>query len=279
MTVTSLSEALQPYSAVVVTGGSSGIGKSFIELGRKVRPELRFCNLSRRSPGEKNPSNAEIFLNHISCDLADPAQLARAAGEVHAWLARLAPSGEILLINNSGIGAFGPFPECDLHRELGMIDLNVRAVVDLTGRLLPVLRGRGGAIMNVASTVAFQPTALAATYGATKAFVLHWTVALNEELRGTRVRALAVCPGTTRTDFFRRAGVGEGRAGAFAMSSEAVVEQAYRALGARRAIVVPGWRNRVLTFFGAHVPKPFAAKLSARVLRRPRLEAGRGAAP
>jgi hypothetical protein len=149
-----------------------------------------------------------------------------------------------------------------------MIDVNVRAVVHLTGLLLPLLHQRGGTIMTIASTVAFQPTPFAATYGATKAFVLHWTVALNEELRGTSVNAIAVCPGTTSTAFFSRAGsanqavdVGSG------MAPEAVVTCAFRALGRRRAQVVPGLGNKAYTFVGARLPKPLAARVAAKILR------------
>lgn len=265
----SLSEALEPFSAVVLTGGSSGIGKSFIELAAKVHARLVFCNLSRRSPPENIFPNAEKRLNHFSCDLRRPAEIGRAADEVGAWLARRAPEGRILLINNSGIGAFGRFPEPNLARELEVIDVNVRALVQLTGLLLPQLKARGGAILNVASTVAFQPTPFAATYGASKAFVLHWTIALNEELRGTGVRALAVCPGTTRTDFFRAAGAGEGGvAESFAMTSEEVAGAALRALATRRGLLVPGWKNKVMTFFGARVSKAFAARIAGKVLGR-----------
>jgi short-subunit dehydrogenase len=277
--VPSPSEALQPFSAVVLTGGSSGIGKSFIELGQKLRPELIFCNLSRRPPDKNISPNAEKSLNHFSCDLSVAAEVERAAGEVHGLLTRAAPKGEILLINNSGIGAFGRFPEPDLEHELRMVDLNVRAVVQLTGLLLPLLRARGGAVMNIASTVAFQPTAFCATYGATKAFILNWTVALNEEFRGSKVRAIAVCPGTTRTDFFRRAGVGMGSAEAFAMSSEAVVTEAFHALGQRKPLVVTGWKNKLLAFAGARASKAFAAKMSAKVLARTRLGSKEKGAP
>lgn len=275
--VPSRSKALQPFSAVVLTGGSSGIGKSFIELGQKLKPELVFCNLSRHAPPENIFPNARFSLNHIGCDLSRASEVERGAGEVRDFLARKVPMGQILLINNSGIGAFGRFPEPNLAHELQMIDVNVRAVVHFTGLLLPLLLARGGAIVNIASTVAFQPTALAATYGATKAFVLNWTIALNEELRGTKLRALAVCPGTTRTDFFRRAGAGgAGRAAGLAMSSEAVVEEALLALGARRAQVVTGWKNKVLTFLGAKVPKPLAARISGRILARLRGKAETG---
>ena len=149
-----------------------------------------------------------------------------------------------------------------------MIDVNVRALVQFTGLLLPTLRAHGGAIINVASTVAFQPTPGCATYGATKAFVLNWSVALNEELRGSGVRTLAVCPGTTRTDFFQRAGVGGAERAPFAMTSEAVAEIALRALAAKRVQVVTGWRNKVLTFAGAKSPRWLAAKVSGTVIAR-----------
>lgn len=263
----SLREALQPFSAVVVTGGSSGIGKSFIKLSATVHPALRFCNLSRRPPPENIFPNAQNLLNHFSCDLSRAAEVERAAAHVAAWLGE-APAGQVLLINNSGIGAFGRFPEPSLAGELTMIDLNVRAVVQLTGLLLPLLRERGGAIMNLASTVAFQPTAGAATYGATKAFVLNWTVALNEELRGSRLRAIAVCPGTTATEFFTRAGVGDAGRAPFSMTSDAVAELGLRALASGRSQTVTGWRNKVMTFVGARVPKPLAARISAKILAR-----------
>lgn len=267
--VPSLSEALQPFSAVIVTGGSSGIGKSFIELGQRLRPELIFCNLSRRAPDENISPNSGKKLNHFPCDLSQPAEIDGAVTALQAALEREAPTGEVLLINNSGFGTFGAFPKLDLQRELEMIDLNVRAVVHLTGRLLPLLHRRGGAIMNIASTVAFQPTAFAATYGATKAFVLHWTLALNEELRGSRVRAIAVCPGTTRTDFFATAGANHGSAAApFSMAAEKVVTTAFRALAARRSQVVPGFFNKLYTFAGAKLPKPLATRITRKVLAR-----------
>ncbi len=209
-------------------------------------------------------------MNHFPCDLSRAGDVERVAAEVAAFLGRNAPAGRLLLINNSGIGAFGPFPEPNLSRELEMIDVNVRAVVQLTGVLFPLLRERGGVIINIASTVAYQPTPFAATYGATKAFILNWTIALNEELRGTSLRALAVCPGTTRTEFFREAGARGADAAPFAMTSEEVATIALRALAAGRTQVVTGWKNKVMTFAGAKVSKPFAARVSGAILKRMR---------
>src|SRR5476651_1050441 len=93
------SEALSSFSAVVITGGSSGIGKSFIELMGKLKPDLRFCNLSRRDPGIINFGKR---LNHFPCDLSRGAEVGRVAREVEAWLRREVPAGRLLLINNSG---------------------------------------------------------------------------------------------------------------------------------------------------------------------------------
>lgn len=265
----SLSEVLEPFSAVVLTGGSSGIGKSFIKLGQTLKPRLIFCNLSRREPEEKTSESRELILNHFSCDLSQPTAVAETVPRVVRFLEREVPGGRILLINNSGFGAFGAFPELNLSRQLEMIDVNVRALVQVTGLMLPLLQVRGGAIMNIASTVAFQPTPYTATYGASKAFVLHWTLALNEELRGTTVRALAVCPGTTKTDFFRTAGLGSGAMmESVAMTTDEVVTSAFRALGAGRAQVVPGLINKLYTFAGSKLPKPLAARVARAIMQR-----------
>jgi short-subunit dehydrogenase len=269
--VPSLSEALQPFSAVILTGGSSGIGKSFIQLGSKLKPDLIFCNLSRRPPPENISAYAGKNLNHFSCDLSRASEIEEASAALQSFLGADVPTGRLLLINNSGFGAFGAVNEIGSARQLEMIDVNVRAVVHLTGLLLPLLHRRGGTIMNIASTVAFQPTPFAATYGATKAFVLNWTVALNEEMRGTQVNAIAVCPGTTSTNFFSRAGssnqpvhVGVG------MTPDAVVTSAFRALGLRRSQIVPGLGNKAYTFAASRLPKPVAARIAGKILGRRR---------
>jgi short-subunit dehydrogenase len=244
------------------------MGKSFIELAGTLKPDLWFCNLSRRPPAVSIfPNSAERIL-HFFCDLSHPAEVERAAKAVEERL-RAAPGGQILLVNNSGFGSFDRFERLDLNRELTMIDVNVRAVVDLTGRLLPLLRERGGAIMNIASTVAFLPTPFAATYGASKAFVLHWTIALGEELRGSSVRAIAVCPGTTSTDFFRVAGARDDtRYARRGMRPDRVIDIALRALGAGRSVIVPGLGNKVYALGGSHLPKQWAAWIAGRVLAR-----------
>jgi len=235
----------------------------------KLHADLVFCNLSRRDPGIINLGKR---LNHFPCDLSRADEVARAAGEVEAFLRREVPAGRVLLINNSGFGAYGRFPEPNLAHQLEMLDVNVRALVQLTGLLLPLLRERGGVVMNVASTAAFQPTAFMATYGASKTFVLHWSLALNEELRGSGVRTLAVCPGATSTEFHRRAGLQKGSvAASLSMTVDEVVMISLRALAAGRSQVVPGWKNK-LTALAGLLPKPLAARVAAKVVARFRLK-------
>ena len=261
---------MSPFSAVVVTGGSSGLGKSFIEHIVKLNPRIVFCNLSRRIP---NINVTQLNLRHFPCDLSERAVVGRVAGEVLDFLNREVPAGRVMLINNSGFGSYGSFPEPNLEHQLGMVDVNVSAVLQLTGLLLPLLKARGGAILNVASTAAFQPTTYMATYGATKAFLLHWSLALNEELRGSGVRALAVCPGPTATEFSLRAGMQFGSAPELiSMTCDQVVGASLRALAAGRAQVVTGWKNKLLVMMSARVPKPLAARGSTLVLAKFRLK-------
>lgn len=268
--MTPLNEVLKDFTTVIVTGGSSGIGKSFIERCGALSPSLQVCNLSRRAPVI---NIGELKLRHFPCDLSQTAMLKETATLLEEFLEREIPTGRVLLLNNSGFGAYGYFPEPGVKELTEMIDVNVRAVVELTGRLLPLIKRRGGVIVTVASTAAFQPTAYMAAYGATKAFVQHWSLALNEELRGSGVRTLALCPGPTATEFFRRAGLAEGSvADALSMTCDEVVTAMLKAIAAGRSQVVPGWKNKVSTFLVSKLPKPLAARIAAVVLARFRMK-------
>jgi short-subunit dehydrogenase len=150
-----------------------------------------------------------------------------------------------------------------------MLEVNMAGPVALTHHLLPALRERGADIVNVASTAAFLPMVYSAAYAASKAFVLHWSLALGEELRGTNIHVLAVCPGTTRTDFFRRAGFAEATLqGRFMQTADEVVAEAMTALGDRKVQVITGWKNRVMIRLATLLPKPLVTKVAGRILRR-----------
>jgi uncharacterized protein len=154
-----------------------------------------------------------------------------------------------VLVNNAGYGQAGALTSSPLETQLGMIDLNVRALVELTHLLWDgmVARRRGG-VLNVASTAAFQPGPLMAVYYASKAFVLSFSEALWEEARGTGLRVSCLCPGPTASGFRDRAGTGKTRlaSASAVMPSMPVAEQGYRGWQANRRVVIPGARNRLL---------------------------------
>ena len=265
-------EYFSRIAVVIITGGSSGIGYSIIKTILNINPNLILCNLSRSKP--------EIFLgkngSHYPVDLCDSQALAETVQAIKKRI-REAPKGELLLVNNSGFGDYGRFSDLETSKQLSMIDLNVRAVVDMTSRLLPQMLNRGGTIVNVASIAAFQPTPFLATYGATKAFVRNWSLALSEDLRGTKVRALVVCPGPTRSNFFKAAGfknppMRKGGALSLDMTCEEVAEQTLSAVAQNRPLVVNGWKNSCIALFCSKMPLLAINRIGAFILRKMRLE-------
>lgn len=273
MRMEAVDKMLKSFSALIITGGSSGIGKSFVEHASIVHPDLVIFNLSRRFPDAFVPAsvaeNLKHRLRHFPCDLTKREQIEQATAWVEAQLNREVPVGRVMLVNNSGYGTYGPFYEPNLARHLEMLDLNMRAPVELTGRLLPLLKARGGAIINVASTAAFQPTVGMATYGATKAFLLHWSLALAHELRPAGIRVLALCPGPTRTRFFANAGLERPIIpGGLGQSSEEVVRTALQALASGKSLVVSGWSNKIGAALSSLLPKTWATRITAFVIAR-----------
>jgi uncharacterized protein len=187
----------------VITGASGGLGRAFArELVTRGRPVMIVARrreeldlLAREI--EAGGGRAEV----VVADLVAPDGI----DTVLSAAARV--GGADILVNNAGFGTFGPLLAHSPARDLDEVALNIGAVVALTRALLPGMVERGrGQIVNVASMLSFMPTPYFAVYGATKAFVLHFTEALAEELRGTGVRAVAVCPGVIDTQFFHAAG-------------------------------------------------------------------------
>jgi short-subunit dehydrogenase len=248
----------------VVTGASMGIGEAFAgalaERGYDLALVARSGPVLERIAGRLRDvygGRVEVFV----ADLADAAEVSRVAGEIEARLAHVD-----LLVNNAGFGAHGPFESIDAQREVGQIRVNIEALVALTNRFAPAMlaRGRGG-IINVASTAAFQPVPYMAVYAATKAFVLSFTEALAAEFRRRGVRALVLCPGATRTNFFVTAG--EGAQLGQMRTSEAVVQTALRAYDRGASYVVDGPLNRILAFSPRFMPRPAIARIAALMMK------------
>jgi len=262
-------ECLASFGAVVITGASSGIGEEFVRTIHNLNPKAKIFNLSRSSPSILT----EIAqLRHCPADLSSAAGQEAAARGAEQWLDAEGAGGKILLLNNSGFGSYGPFPAPNEARTLAMVDLNMRAPVMLTARLLPKLLVRGGAVVNLASTAAFQPTPLFSVYGATKAFVLNWSLGLWRELLGTNVHVLCVCPGPTSTNFFRGAGFTEAPLpGNFGQTSPQVVAESLRALANRKPLVVCGWSNKITATLSSCLPRVWVTRIVHRMMQKMRL--------
>lgn len=255
------------HSTCLVTGASSGIGS---DVARSLARRGHGVTLAARRAERLEELAAELRDQHgvrvevVEADLGEKASRER----MLARLSELQLTVEVL-VNNAGFGSGGLFYELDAEREAEMVRLNVEAVVSLCGRYVPEMVRRGrGAVLNMASTAAFQPLPRQATYGATKAFVLSFTDALHAELAGSGVTATALCPGPVRTEFADTAGIGEEAEGlpdVFWAESSDVAEQGVRGLGRDRRVVVPGMLNRAGALGGQHVPRSLLLKLAGRL--------------
>ncbi len=267
-TAQTVPQCLARFGAVVITGASSGIGEEFVSAIHSINPNAKFFNLSRTPP---KPDLGGGRLTHCAADLSTAAGQESALAQIEKWLDAGGGVGEILLLNNSGFGTYGVFPNPGIERTLAMVDLNMRAPVNLTARLLPRLQARGGAVINVASTAAFQPMPLFAVYAATKSFVLNWSLGLWRELLDTKVHVLCVCPGPTSTNFFRGAGFTESPMPiAYGQTSPQVVAATFRALAARKPLVVSGWSNKIGAILSSRLPRVWITRISFLIMKKMR---------
>jgi uncharacterized protein len=241
---------------VLVTGASAGIGIDLAECFARDGYNLVLAARTEsalRLVADRLASAYGITATAIAADLGLIGGGRRLADEV----ASKGLSVDVL-VNNAGYGHAGAFNGSDAAVQLGMIDLNDRALVELTHIYWPaMLAHRRGGVLNVASTAAFQPGPLMAIYYASKAFVLSFSEALWEEARGTGVKVSCLCPGPTVSKFRERAGTGKTRLSKTGapMASMTVARMGYDAWQANQRVVITGLRNRVGASFGRFMPR------------------------
>jgi uncharacterized protein len=240
----------------LVTGASMGIGVDLAECFAKDGYDLILAARSEAALKEVAVRLADKYKIKATPIVADLGQVGGGktlAGEI----ASRGLSVDVL-VNNAGYGTAGAFNGSDEADQLGMIDLNVRALVELTHIYWPqMLAKKRGGVLNVASTAAFQPGPLMAIYYASKAFVLSFSEALWKEAEKTGVHVSCLCPGPTTSNFRARAGTGKtrlSRAGA-PMSSMSVARLGYRGFQRNRRVVITGARNRLLAGLGPFLPR------------------------
>lgn len=240
----------------LVTGASSGIGRSLAERLAAAGYDLVLVARRAELLDELAATLApRVAVETVVADLTDreaPARIVEALGA----------RGADVLVNNAGGGWIGRFDEAPLSRQLEIVDLNVRALVELTHRLLPGMEARRwGRIVQIASVAGYLPGPLASVYYASKAFVVRHSEALRHELAGTGVAVTLVCPGPVATEFQRSSGV-RGEVGAkVAMSADEVAAAAIDGMTTGRFLVVPGRSNAALVALSHVLPSRLLARM------------------
>jgi len=242
----------------LITGASGGIG---LELTKLFAREGYSLVLVARNEGRLQGLKTElekrrgVSVRVISKDLSDPG----APKQIYDELERYSVQIDVL-VNNAGYALFGPFIESDENEVLAMLQVNIMALTHLTRLFLPAMVKRGhGKVLNVASTAAFLPGPLMAIYYASKAYVLSFSEAIANEVKGTGVTVTALCPGSTETGFQRRANMEDSKlvSGKRLMEPSTVARAGYKAMMAGKAVEVPGLGNKMV---------PLMARLSPRSL-------------
>jgi hypothetical protein len=258
-------------SLALITGASVGIGRELallmadrhdLILIARNQQQLESVAAECRRRGGEGAAIAEAW----PVDLAEPGaprEIFRRVQE-RGWFVEF-------LVNNAGFGIHGPFAEAELSGQLAMLQVNCSALTALTGLFLPPMcHANRGRVLNVASTAAFQPGPMMAVYYASKAYVLHFSEAVDAELAGSAVRVCALCPGATETEFQKRAGLaGTALFRGRVATVEEVARAGYAGMLRGQRVIVPGAKNKLLAFGVRFVPRR-AVTAVARRLNTPR---------
>jgi hypothetical protein len=258
-----MTEGRRPVT--LITGASAGIGAA---LAREFAAHGHELVLVARREQALDALADAIVRNAAARPTVLAMDLTRgeAARDIGEALARRGLEPEIV-VNNAGFGLLGAAAELDRQQQLAMIDLNVRALTDLSLAFIDSLERRRGGILNVASVAAFLPGPGMAVYYASKAYVLSFTEALHHELKAKGVRVTALCPGPVPTEFQARAGMSHGVfPKLLTRSAERIAREGYAALRQGRRVVVPAFANKAVTAVVGLLPR--AMLLAATDLRR-----------
>lgn len=244
----------------LVTGASAGIGK---EIARALARDHDLI-LSARRAAELDALAAELRPLGADCrvilaDLGDP-------GGAKALFDAVEAGGRPIdvLVNNAGFGDLGLFAKADLGKLVGMVQVNVTALTELTHRFLAgMVARRRGMILNVGSVAGFQPGPLMATYYGTKAYVVSLSQALANELAGTGVTVTCLCPGPTDTEFAAVAGMQHTKVFSVGkrLSARTVAEAGVAGMRRGTVLVIPGWRNKLLVALQRVAPRGWVVRV------------------
>ncbi|GAC1393004.1 MAG: SDR family oxidoreductase [Vulcanimicrobiaceae bacterium] len=253
-----------PRRKALITGASGGIG---LELAKLFAADDHDLVIVARSGPKLEELAAQfraqygVTVQPLVQDLSAPS----AAQEVFKQAGHCD-----VLVNNAGFATYGKFAENSWEEQREELQLNVVTLTELTKLYLPgMIAQRWGRILNVASTAAFQPGPLMAVYYATKAYVLSFSEAIENELNDTGVTVTCLCPGATETGFQSRANMGNVRLFSVAVADAASVAKAgYDGLMQGKSVVIPGFKNKALAFSTRFSPRKLVTKISRAVVER-----------
>lgn len=250
----------------LVTGASSGIGYEFAKVLAKNKHELILVSRNKEKLQKIKKEIERNYKVKVYAYKVDLSQL----NEVKRFYLQVKNEDIDILINNCGVGDFGKFLEVSWEKDNEVIDINIKALTILTKLFSKNMFERGeGKILNVASTAAFQPGPYLAVYSATKSYVLHFSEALAEELKGTGVTVTVLCPGLTMSNFFKRSGISDDEVKTWEnlATAKEVAEYGYEMMMKNKIIAVYGLRNRFNIFLKRFLPRNFVTKITASKLR------------
>jgi short-subunit dehydrogenase len=253
----------------LITGASEGLGREFARLAAEDGHDLI---LTARRQDLLETLAADLRAAHGVAVEVIPADLSRDGEAERLWAAASAGRQIGVLVNNAGLGAHGAFDDrTEWAREYQSLMVNVvSATVLLKEAVTAMAAGSGGRVLNVASTAAYLPGPWMAVYHATKAHLLSLSEAVATELRGSGITVTALCPGVTRTGFFRAGGIeGQTLIQRLPMpSAERVALKGWAAMKEGRRVAVPGVENKVFALAGRMLPRALVLRLTAVFLRR-----------
>jgi len=245
----------------LITGASTGIGYELAKLFAQDHYDVVL--VARNKPKLTQLANELTSRYGISAKVIEK-DLSKSSApiEIYEELERASLSIDIL-VNNAGTGIYGLFSESNLEEQLNALQLNIMTLTSLTHLFLPsMIKSGKGKILNVASTAAFQPGPLMGCYFASKAYVLFFSEALANELRGSGVTVTAFCPGPTRTNFQSRTGTEDIRESIMMMNAKSVAQIGYKGFMMGKTVVVPGLMNKILVFLVRFFPRDLVTKVA-----------------
>lgn len=255
----------------LITGASSGIGAELARCFARNRHDLILT--ARNQPALLKLAAELESQHHVRCtvlpaDLSDPAS----AASLHQAVRKGGHKVDIL-VNNAGLGLHGKFHVVPVDQHQALMQVNVMSVMKLTWLFVQdFLQAGGGKVLNVASIAAFTPGPLVSTYYASKACVVSWSLALEHELRKSNITVTTLCPGSTRTEFFERAGMADVRLAQGRWIKQAtaasVAEAGYQGVMQGRGLVIPGWMNKLTAWVTRLSPLGLRTRIAANINRR-----------